>query len=619
MDIKIYPLGAGREVGRSCLIITVNNYRIMLDCGVHMGYNDERKFPEFQRLIKKFKKTINEEKEEKKDNNTYKYVDKKYNNQDYSNIVDLLIISHFHLDHCGALPFFTELLGYKGPILCSQPTKAILPVTLEDFRKVMSEYKGQMSILRPDQIKNCVAKIQTIEINETRIFNKDIKITCFYAGHVLGACMFLIDINGNRITYTGDCNTIIDRHLSGAYMPKIYPDILMTETTYGDKIRETKRIREREFIKKIEETLSRGGKVLIPIFALGRAQELCILIDNYWKRTNNKAPIYFIGPMAQKVNFYYKLFQNWMNPAVKSAFTQRNVFDFKFVQQSDKNLGDSEIPMVIFATPGMLHGGFSLNMFKKIAPQSKNCVIIPGYCSPGTVGNKILNGEKKVEIDGEIIDVKCEVFYMSFSAHADQKGLLQLVKNIEPKNLVLIHGDYEAMKKFKETCQKQINAKIIMPENKENVFFNECCKYEQIGMKRDLIKVIESLENIKNKNLKIKSVYYDKKNNLLELKKIKMFNKRNSKINNKINIILKNEDVLDIFINIMKIKEQKTYYDFINLTNNKILNYSISNSEDGNKKISFEYQYNPNTLDGNFINQKCLDVIKSFQLINKAI
>ena len=473
MDIKIFPLGAGQEVGRSCIIVTINGYRIMLDCGVHMGYNDERKFPEFRRLLKKFKKFVDTEKKESNnnkynstsnnlnnttDNNTYKFVDPK-DVHDYSDIVDLLIISHFHLDHCGALPFFTELLGYKGPILCSQPTKAILPVTLEDFRKVMSEYKGQISILRPEQIKNCVAKIQTIEINETRIFKNDIKVTCFYAGHVLGACMFLIDINGNRVTYTGDCNTIIDRHLSGAYMPKIFPDVLMTETTYGDKVRQTKRIREREFLKKIEETLSKGGKVLIPIFALGRAQELCILIDTYWRRTNNKAPIYFIGPMAQKVNFYYKLFQNWMNPAVKSVFTQRNVFDFKFVQQSDKSLMGVEVPMVIFATPGMLHGGFSLNMFKKIAPEAKNCIIIPGYCSPGTVGNRILNGEKKIEIDGENIDVKCEVYYMSFSAHADQKGLLQLINNIAPKNLMLVHGDLEAMKKFKETCQSQIPSK----------------------------------------------------------------------------------------------------------------------------------------------------------------
>jgi len=641
MDIKIFPLGAGQEVGRSCLIVTINGYRIMLDCGVHMGYNDERKFPEFQRLLKKFKKSINTEEKDStnnnnnnkysssnnndndlsNNNNTYKFVDPK-NTQDYSNIVDLLIISHFHLDHCGALPFFTEILGYKGPILCSQPTKSILPVTLEDFRKVMSEYKGQISILRPEQIKNCVSKIQTIEINETRIFKNDIKITCFYAGHVLGACMFLIDINGNRVTYTGDCNTIIDRHLSGAYMPKIYPDVLMTETTYGDKIRQTKRIREREFLKKIEETLSKGGKILIPIFALGRAQELCILIDTYWRRTNNKAPIYFIGPMAQKVNFYYKLFQNWMNPAVKSIFTQRNVFDFKFVQQSDKSLMGVEVPMVIFATPGMLHGGFSLNMFKKIAPEAKNCVIIPGYCSPGTVGNKILNGEKKIEIDGETIEVKCEVYYMSFSAHADQKGLLQLINNISPKNLMLIHGDYEAMKIFKETCQSQINAKIIMPENKENVTFNESPKYEQVSINRDLLNVIDTLEKIKNKKtkeIKINNIIYNEKNNFLGLKKIKMFGQKNNKINNKINILLKNENAFDIFQNVIKIKEKQCYNDFNYLMNNNILKYTFMNTEDNQKKICFEYQYNPNTLDGNVINQKCLNVIKVFQLINKVI
>ena len=640
MDIKIFPLGAGQEVGRSCLIITINGYRIMLDCGVHMGYNEERKFPEFQRLLKKFKKLLNNEEKDlsnnsnnnerynsnnnnnssNNNNNTYKFVDQK-NVQDYHNIVDLLIISHFHLDHCGALPFFTELLGYKGPILCSQPTKAILPVTLEDFRKVMSEYKGQVSILRPEQIKNCVAKIQTIEINETRVFNNDIKVTCFYAGHVLGACMFLIDVNGNRVTYTGDCNTIIDRHLSGAYMPKIYPDVLMTETTYGDKVRETKRIREREFLKKIEETLSKGGKVLIPIFALGRAQELCILIDTYWKRTNNKAPIYFIGPMAQKVNFYYKLFQNWMNPAVKNAFTQRNVFDFKFVQQSDKSLMGVEVPMVIFATPGMLHGGFSLNMFKKIAPEAKNCVIIPGYCSPGTVGNRILNGEKIIEIDGENIEVKCEVYYMSFSAHADQKGLLQLISNISPKNLMLIHGDFEAMKKFKETCQSQIPAKIIMPENKENVTFNDSPKYEQVSISSDLLRVIEALEKTKNKtkNINVNNIVFNETNKLLGLKKIKMFGKKNNKINNKINISLKNENAFDIFMNIIKTKEQKCYNDYIYLRENNILNHLISKSEDGDMKICFEYQYNPNTFNGNVINQKCLNVINAFQLINKVI
>ena len=278
--------------------------------------------------------------------------------------------------------------------------------------------------------------------------------------------------------------------------------------------------------------------------------------------------------------------------------------------------------MVIFATPGMLHGGFSLNMFKKIAPEAKNCVIIAGYCSPGTVGNKILNGEKKIEIDGEIIEVKCEVYYMSFSAHADQKGLLQLINNISPKNLMLIHGDVEAMKKFKETCHSQISAKILMPENKENVTFNESPKYEQVSISRDLLNVIETLEKVKNnktKKINVKNIIYNGKKNILSLKKIKLFGKRNSKINNKINIELKKENAFDIFINVIKNKEQKYYNDFIILRENNTLKHSLINAEEGKKKIIFEYQYDPNTLDGNILNQKCLNIISVFQLINKVI
>ena len=141
-------------------------------------------------------------------------------------------------------------------------------------------------------------------------------------------------------------------------------------------------------------------------------------------------------------------------------------------------------------------------------------------------------------------------------------------------------------------------------------------------MRRDLVKVIESLENIKrnkNKSININGIIYDRKNNLIGLKKIKMFQKKNNKIINKINVILKNEDALEIFVIVIKLKEPKCYNDFNFFINNKILNYSIINTDDGIKKICFEYQYNPNTLDGNVLNQKCLDIIKSFQLINKVI
>ena len=179
MEISIKPLGAGQEVGRSCILVKINGFKILLDCGVHMGFNDDRKFPDFKRLLKKNKSKESTKTHQlplsSKDNNSssiFKNIEDKKN--DYTNVVDLLIISHFHLDHCGALPYFTELLGYKGPILCTQPTKAILPVTLEDFRKIMGEYRGEKSLLLPEQITECVRRIQTIEVGETRVFNEKI-------------------------------------------------------------------------------------------------------------------------------------------------------------------------------------------------------------------------------------------------------------------------------------------------------------------------------------------------------------------------------------------------------------------------------------------------------------
>lgn len=504
MSISVKPLGAGQEVGRSCVIVKIKDVKIMFDCGVHMAFHDNRKFPDFKKILDdevlppKVQKNLysnpqstskdqpnistinlNDQNAHVQSNNIYSNLD---DNIDYTKYVDLVIITHFHLDHCGALPYFTEICGYNGPILTSQPTKAILPITLEDFRKIISDFRGEKSILHPDQIFKCLNKVQTMEIGEEKVINNRIKVTSYYAGHVLGAGLYKVEVDGYTVVYTGDYNTSSDRHLGGAYIPKIYPDIFITETTYGDTIRDTKRVREREFLKKIQATIDKGGKVLIPIFALGRAQELCILLDTHWRRTKSEVPIYFAGPLAEKANFYYKLFTNWTNSKIKNMFLDRNVFDFTFVKHGDKSVAKSDRPMVIFATPGMLHGGLSLSIFKDIATDPRNCVIIPGYCTTGTVGNKILSGERFVEIDKQMIEVKCDVYYMSFSAHADAKGLLQLIKNASPKNVVLVHGDVEVMKKFKKSVHGALGINTTMPANLEEIYFNIYQLYHQIEM-----------------------------------------------------------------------------------------------------------------------------------------
>ena len=167
------------------------------------------------------------------------------------------------------------------------------------------------------------------------------------------------------------------------------------------------------------------------MFALGRAQELCILLETFWDRMNIKVPIYFSQGLTEKANHYYKLFISWTNQKIRNTFVQRNLFDFKHIKPFDRSYIENPGPMVVFATPGMLHAGLSLQIFKKWAGDENNMLIMPGYCVVGTVGHKVLSGQKKIELDKKtVIDVNLSVQYLSFSAHADASGkhfLLSLI------------------------------------------------------------------------------------------------------------------------------------------------------------------------------------------------
>jgi integrator complex subunit 11 len=293
----------------------------------------------------------------------------------------------------------------------------------------------------------------------------EVKVTAYYAGHVLGAAMFSVECNGEKLVYTGDFNMTADRHLGSAWIEKLKPDVVLTETTYATTIRDSKRSREREFLQQVHKTLDNGGKILIPVFALGRAQELCILLETYWTRTNLKYPIFFSGGLTEKANFYYKLFINWTNEKIKKTFIHKNMFDFMHVSKYDPVQIKQDQPMVFFATPGMLHGGISLGTFKEWAPDPKNAIIIPGYCMAGTVGNRVLKGEKSINIDGKEVRVNMQVFNMSFSAHADSKGIMELLTHLEPRNVYLVHGEKQKMKILAETVSHKLRVPCHFPPN----------------------------------------------------------------------------------------------------------------------------------------------------------
>ncbi|KAK2197469.1 bifunctional Beta-Casp domain/Ribonuclease Z-Hydroxyacylglutathione hydrolase-like/Zn-dependent metallo-hydrolase [Babesia duncani] len=214
-----------------------------------------------------------------------------------------------------------------------------------------------------------------------------------------------------------------------------------------------------ELCTTVHDCLLAGGKVLIPVFAVGRAQELAIILDNYWTKLSLTWPIYFAGGLSERATNYYKLHSAWTHQENVPRNCD-NPFSLSHICPFDHSYLNDSRPMVLFATPGMVHAGLSLRVCKMWAPNPKNLIVIPGYSVQGTVGNKLIAGEKQIQSPLGPIHVKCKVRYLSFSAHADSAGIMKLIKHVKPKQVILVHGEYEGMKKFAKHVQAQFGIQV---------------------------------------------------------------------------------------------------------------------------------------------------------------
>ncbi|CAL9111176.1 unnamed protein product [Musa textilis] len=479
MGIECLVLGAGQEVGKSCVVVSMGGKRIMFDCGMHMGYLDNRRFPDFSLISK---------------------------TGDFDSALTCVVITHFHLDHVGALPYFTEVCGYHGPIYMTYPTKALAPLMLEDYRKVMVDRRGEEEQFTYDHIMECMKKVTPLDLKQTVQVDKDLEIRAYYAGHVLGAAMIYAKVGESTIVYTGDYNMTPDRHLGAAHIDRLQLDLLITESTYATTIRDSKYAREREFLRAVHKCVAGGGKVLIPTFALGRAQELCILLDDYWERMNLKVPIYFSAGLTIQANMYYKMLIGWTSQKIKDTSSVRNTFDFKHVCPFDRSLINAPGPCVLFATPGMISGGFSLEVFKQWAPSELNLVTLPGYCVAGTIGHKLMSGKPtKIDLDKDTyVDVRCQIHQLSFSPHTDAKGIMDLVEYLSPKHVILVHGERPKMALLKERIQSELGIQCYYPANNEKLLISTT-QNVKIDVTKKFIRSCSSamLRNVKNSSLSI--------------------------------------------------------------------------------------------------------------------
>ena len=283
--LDLTPLGGGNEVGRSCLLLRYKGQCIMLDCGILPSFSGLESLPWLGEL-------------------------------DPAE-VDVVFITHFHLDHAAALPHFTErLAGFRGRIFATHATIACMKLMLSDFVRVSSiSSDDPKQLYNEADIDRCIARMEAVDFKQ-RLQVGGLQFMFYNAGHVLGAAMVLMEIAGVRVLYTGDYSCEEDRHLMAADVPLgPPPDLLIVEATYGMQVHEPRMERERRFVDMVERVVRRGGRCLIPVFAVGRAQELLLILDEHWasKPDLQGIPIFFSSKLASRSMDVYRAYVSAMN------------------------------------------------------------------------------------------------------------------------------------------------------------------------------------------------------------------------------------------------------------------------------------------------------------------
>ncbi|KAF7783001.1 hypothetical protein Agabi119p4_2377 [Agaricus bisporus var. burnettii] len=450
--LSVTMLGAGQEVGRSCCVLQYRGKTLVCDTGVHPAYNGMASLPFIDDL-------------------------------DWSS-VDAILITHFHLDHAAALTYITEKTNFKdgkGKVYMTHPTKALHKFMMQDFVRTSSASSD--ALFSPLDMQMSLASIIAVSAHQLITVCPGVSFIPYHAGHVLGACMFLIDIAGLKILYTGDYSREEDRHLIKAELPPIRPDVLVVESTYGVHTGESREEKEHRFTSLVHSIIRRGGHVLLPTFALGRAQELLLILDDYWKKHPDlhNVPVYYASGLARKCMAVYQTYIHTMNANIRSRFARRdNPFVFKHISNVpqtrgwEKKIADGP-PCVVLASPGFMQVGPSRELFEHWCPDARNGLIITGYSIEGTPARDIMTEpEEFTTLKGATIPRRISVDEISFSAHVDYAQNSEFIEQVRAQHVVLVHGEATGMGRLRAAMQsrfkeKDEDVKIHTPRNLETL------------------------------------------------------------------------------------------------------------------------------------------------------
>lgn len=504
--MNITFLGATRTVTGSNFLLEGAGKKIIIDCGLYQG----------------------KAKEEREN-----YADFTYD----VNEIDYMLLTHAHIDHSGRIPkLYVE--GYRGPIIATKATCDLCAIMLPDSGHIQEmenvwQNKKRARIGKQElpplytaqDAINCLEIFRPVSYDEIIQLDENISVRFNDAGHMLGSSIIEVWIKENgeikKIVFTGDLGNNDIPLLDSPTMIDS-ADYLVMESTYGSRLHNRNDDKAELFLNIVAETLDKGGNVIIPSFAVGRTQEILYELNKLKEQRTDeeflkkyeklmKATVYVDSPLAISATEVFRQNMDLFDEEVRNEIEQGdNPLEFpglKFTQTVDesKALNDDPHPHIIISASGMCEVGRIKHHLKHNLWNPNNTILFVGYQAPGTLGAKIVSGEKKVKIFGEEIAVNARIEYIEgYSGHADQEWLLNFVYSFitKPKHIFLVHGELEGQKVLKEKIQQTIEIPVTIPDYGENYNLEETVKvvskvetFDKYKFLR--LEVIDRLTNLK--------------------------------------------------------------------------------------------------------------------------
>lgn len=448
-DVRITFLGGAQEVGRSAILLQTRESQVLLDCGVNPGSGSAfEAFPRFD--VAEFD----------------------------LDALDAVIISHAHLDHCGFLPFLYKY-GYDGPTYCSAPTLSLMTLLQLDYLDVLSKEAITPAYDQKD-VREMVLHAIPLRHKVTTDIAPDIRLTLHNAGHILGSSILHLHIGEglHNIVYTGDYKYGKTMLLEDADIEFPRVETIITESTYGapTDVMPSRVDAEENLVATINKTFEAGGKVLIPVPAVGRAQEIMLVIDRYMKRGLLKEAPVFIEGMISDATAIHTAYPEYLSKEVRDSILREgiNPFQSDYFTMVEHPSAREDITSgeqcIIIATSGMLEGGPIIDYFNRLASDGRNTIVFVSYQIEGTLGRRVQRGLTEVPVMSnnrkiEVIKININVETIEgFSGHSDRKQILNYIRKVSPKleNIIVLHGEKVKCESIAETFYKKygINARV---------------------------------------------------------------------------------------------------------------------------------------------------------------